>query len=106
MIELGFWLGVAVCATVALAISYWDGHRYQTFWRKFAFFLIASVVGFLLFPLLCGAWIVAAPHERDLILAAIHGKIWQIIAAVAVMAYFGAWRMRPIIDDIRRRSPQ
>lgn len=104
MIELGFIVVLAFCMAVSLVISHFGGRRFRTFWPKFALFLIASIVGFFMFPILCGAWMVAAPQEKDLILAAIAGKIWQIIVAVTVMAYFGAWRMQAIIDKSRWAS--
>jgi len=106
MIEFGFLTILAVCISVSVAISYFFGRRYQTFWPKFAIFLIASVIGFFMFPIFCGVWTVAAPHEKDLILAAIRGNIWQIIVAVTVMAYFGAWRLQAIIDDTGRQGPR
>jgi hypothetical protein len=99
MIEFGFVTMLAICIAVSVVISYFFGRRYQTFWPKFAIFLIASAIGFFMFPILCGAWTVAAPHEKELILAAIRGRIWQIIVAVTVMAYFGTWRLQAIIED-------
>jgi hypothetical protein len=46
----------AICMTVSLLVSFWAARRFETFWQKFVFFLIASVISFFLFPFLaaCG----------------------------------------------------
>ena len=70
MIQVGVWTATAICMTVSLLISFWAGRRLEKFWLKFAFFLIASVIGFFLFPFLGGLWQGAAPQQEHLIVPA------------------------------------
>jgi hypothetical protein len=104
MIQLGVWTATAICMTVSLLISFWAGRRFETFWLKFVFFLIASVFGFFLFPFLGGLWQGAAPQQDHLIDAAFRKEAWTVLGGVVVMAYFGAWRLQKIIDDSKRKT--
>jgi hypothetical protein len=99
MIELGVWAAVGVCMTVSLSISFLGGRRYQTFWPKFLFFLVASFISFSLFPFLDGLWQGAAPQLEHLIDPAFRKQAWTAAGGVIAMAYFGAWRLQHIIDE-------
>src|SRR6516165_9303681 len=98
MVEAGVWMAAAICMTISLLISFWAGRRFESFWLKFVFFLMASVMGFFLFPLLGGLWEGAAPQQEHLIDAAFRKQVWAVIGGVVAMAYFGAWRLQKIID--------
>jgi len=76
MVELGVWAAAAACMTVSLSISFWAGRRFETFWPKFVFFLIASVIGIFLFPFFGGLWEGAAPQQEHLIDPAFRKQIW------------------------------
>jgi hypothetical protein len=102
MVELGVWAATAVCMTVSLSISFWAGRRFETFWLKFVFFLIASVIGIFLFPFFGGLWAGAARQQEHLIDPAFRKQIWAVIGGVVAMAYFGAWRLQEIIDSRRK----
>jgi hypothetical protein len=102
MVELGVWAATAICMTVSLSISFWAGRRFETFWPKFVFFLIASVIGIFLFPFFGGLWAGAAPQQEHLIDPAFRKQIWTVIGGVVAMAYFGAWRLHEIIDSRRK----
>jgi hypothetical protein len=103
MIELGVWVAAGVCMAVSLSISFLGGRRYATFWPKFFFFLVASLVGFVLFPFLSGLWQGAVPRQEHLIDPAFRKQAWTVAAGVVAMAYFGAWRLQEIIDSRRTR---
>ena len=100
MVDIGVWTVTAVCMTVSLLISFWGANRYRL---KFVSFLIASVVGMLLFSLICGVWIAEFPQEEDSIATALRSQIWSVIGGIVVMAYFGAWRLRAGIDETNTR---
>jgi hypothetical protein len=102
MVELGVWAAAAACMTVSLSISFWAGRRFETFWPKFVFFLIASVIGIFLFPFFGGLWEGAAPQQEHLIDPAFRKQIWAVIGCVVAIAYFGAWRLQEIIDSRRK----
>jgi hypothetical protein len=102
MVELGVWSAAAVCMTVSLFISFWADRRFETFWPKFVFLLIASVIGIFLFPFFGGLWAGAAPQQEHLIVPAFRKQIWAVIGGVVAMAYFGAWRLQKIIDSRRK----
>jgi len=102
MVEQGVWAAAAACMIVSLCISFWAGHRYKTFWPKFAFFLIASAIGIFLFPLFAGLWEGAVPQQEHLIDPAFRKQLWAVIGGVVAMAYFGTWRLQEIIDSTRR----
>jgi hypothetical protein len=104
MIQVGVWTATAICMTVSLLISFWAGRRFEKFWLKFAFFLIASVIGFFLFPFLGGLWQGAAPQQEHLIDAAFRKEAWTVLGCVVAMAYFGGWRLQKIIDDSKRKT--
>jgi len=82
VIEVGVWTATAICMTVSLLISFWAGRRLEKFWLKFAFFLIASVIGFFLFPFLGGLWQGAAPQQEHLIDAAFRKGAWTVLGGV------------------------
>lgn len=103
MVELGVWTATVVCMTVSLSISFWAGRRFETFWPKFVFFLIASVVGIFLFPFFGGLWAGTAPQQEHLIDPPFRKQIWAVIGGVVAMAYFGAWRLQEIIDSRRAK---
>ncbi len=98
MIELGVWAAAAVCMTISLLISFWGGRRYTTFWPKFFFFLVASLIGIFLFPFFDGLWQGAAPQQEHLIDAAFRKRAWTVNGCIVAMAYFGAWRL---LNDYR-----
>jgi hypothetical protein len=102
VVELGVWAAAAVCMIVSLSISFWAGRRYKTFWPKFACFLIASFIGFSLFPFIGGLWQDAVPQQEHLIDAEFRKQLWAIIGGVVAMAYVGAWRLQEIIANSRR----
>jgi uncharacterized SAM-binding protein YcdF (DUF218 family) len=102
MVEVGVWTAAAICMTVSLLISFLAGRRFETFWLKFVFFLIASVFGFFLFPFLGGLWASAAPEQEHLIDPAFRKQVSAVIGGVVAMAYFGAWRLQKIIDTKRK----
>ncbi len=99
MVGLGVWTATAACMTVSLSISFWAGRRFETFWPKFAFFLIASVIGFFSFLIFTTLWGVAAPQQVHLMAPAIRNQTWAVIGGVVAMAYFGAWRLPEMIDS-------
>ena len=103
VVEQGVWTATVVCMTVSLSISFWAGHRFKTFWPKFAFFLIACVIGIFLFPLFGGLWAGTAPQQEPLIDPAFRKQFWTVIGGVVAMAYFGAWRLQKIIDSRRKK---
>jgi hypothetical protein len=102
MIEVGVWAATGVCIAVSLSISFLGGRRYDTFWPKFFFFVVASLVGFVLFPFLSGLWQAAAPQQEHLIDPAFRKQAWTTATGVIAMAYVGAWRLQSIIDENRR----
>ena len=102
MVELGVWAATAVCMAVSLSISFWAGRRFETFWPKFVFFLIASGVAIFLFPFFGGLWEGAEPQQEHSIDHAFRKQIWAVIGGVVAMAYFGAWRLQEIIDSRRK----
>lgn len=99
---LAVWVAAAVCMIISLAISFFGGRRYGTFWPKFAFFTVGSAVGITLFPLFNGICQGATPEQAHLIDAAFRKQAWTVIGGVMAMAYFGAWRLQQILDDGRR----
>jgi hypothetical protein len=102
MAELGVWAAAAVCMTVTLFISFLGGRRYSTFWPKFLFFLVASLIGIILFPFFNGLLQGAIPQQEHLIDSAFRKQAWAVIGEVVAMAYFGAWRLQQVIDNNKR----
>jgi hypothetical protein len=84
---------------VSLFISFSGGRRYQTFWPKFAFFAVASVVGMTLFPFFNGLYQGAAPQQARLIDAEFRARMWTVWPGIVAMAYVGAWRLQKIINE-------
>jgi hypothetical protein len=99
MIQLGVWASAAACLIVSLFISFWAGRRYETFWPKFAFFSIASVIGITLFPFFNGLCQGAMPRQEHLIDAEFRKQFFTVICGVLAMAYVGTWRLQQIIEN-------
>src|SRR5438132_6578824 len=104
MVEHGVWAATTACMVVSLSISFWAGRRFESFWPKIVFFLIASIAGIFLFLFSAGIWAGTAPAQEHLIYLAFRKQFWVAVGGVVAMAYVGAWRLPRIISDTLAKS--
>jgi hypothetical protein len=85
-------LGVTfVCMAVSMLISFWGGRRFTRFRAKLAFFLIASIVGMALYPILGGLSAGFAGGQLSAYYHAMRDDGWIAYLGVVAISLFGAW---------------
>ena len=94
---------IAVCMSASMLLSFSASRKFTASRLRLFFFLVASVVGVVLFPVLCGLLTVFLPDQRQSILAAVREETWAAICVVVAMAWFGMWRMPEIIAEQSER---
>jgi hypothetical protein len=98
---------IGVCMSVSTLLSIWASWKSTSSRLKVFFFLVASLVGVILVPILGGLLIVLFPDQRQSILAAARGEAWTAICLIVAMAWFGMWRFPQLIaEQSERRRDQ
>jgi len=89
---------------VSMAISFWAGLKFKSFWPKVVFFLIATVIGSILYPLLTAGWFGFKLTPTDPQYLAMRAQMIPAFVGVVVMAYFGAWRLPKKLAERQKRN--
>jgi hypothetical protein len=74
-----------------MLISFWAGRRFTGLWAKLAFFLIASIVGLVLYPVLSGLSVVFATGQLSAHYHAMRDYGWIAYAGIVAISLFGTW---------------
>lgn len=102
----GVWLGAFVSMVIPFLISVWVGLKFKNFWVRFAFFLLCSVLGFVVFAVFGGLWAGLHPAEDadGSIRMAFRNQLPGHIILVLAVTWFAIWRLPKKIDAQRNRT--
>jgi hypothetical protein len=101
----GVWLGAFVSMVIPFSISVFVGLRFKNFWVRLVFFLIFSVLGFILFAVFGGLWAGwhAAEDADGSIRAAFRNQLPGQIGFILAMTWFAIWRLPKRFTKTRNR---
>jgi hypothetical protein len=96
------WSTLLLCISVSTLIGFTGGRLFAGFWPRLAFFVLAAVLGMLMFPFIAGMWSALHPEQDRMIYFAFRDEAWTMIGTVIAMAAFGVWRLPALIDAVSR----
>jgi hypothetical protein len=96
------WTATCNSVLVAFAIALWAGFRFVSILPRIAFFVVACVIGIVLFSIVSALLTTVMPVDADLLHAAVRKQALTVTLGVVIAAYVGAWQVRRIVFNMHK----